>query len=121
MTRRSCSKRDSEQLQMILKYCNDIEYFLELHGSDEDSLNEISVQYDFMFPIIQMGEHVKRLSFEFREEHKEVDWKGIAGMRDIIVHRYAAIDVTAVQAAILNDVPLLKDACRSILKDLDIQ
>ena len=120
MTRRSCSKRDSEQIQMILKYCNDIEYFLELHGSDENSLDEISVQYDFVFPLMQIGEHVKRLSFELREEHKEVDWKGMAGMRDIIVHRYMAIDVTIVRATILNDVPLLKDACTSILKDLSV-
>ena len=118
MTKRPCSKRDSEELQSIIKYCDDIGYFLKLHGSDEESLLDISIQYDFMFPLIQIGEHVKRLSIEFREDHKETDWKGIAGMRDIIVHRYAAVDVSVVRTAILSDIPQLSDVCRSILNGL---
>jgi hypothetical protein len=61
---------------MIIKYCNDIEYFLELHGSDEESLYEISIQYDFVFPIMQIGEHVKR--YHLSSEKSIMKWTGKA-------------------------------------------
>jgi uncharacterized protein with HEPN domain len=35
-----------------------------------------------------MGEAVKRLSAEFQNQHPEVPWRDIAGMRDILTHYY---------------------------------
>ena len=35
-----------------------------------------------------VGEATKRLSPEFRDKHSTIPWKQIAGMRDIISHKY---------------------------------
>jgi len=35
-----------------------------------------------------IGEAVKLLSEEFKRKHPEVPWKHMAGMRDVIIHRY---------------------------------
>ena len=49
----------------------------ETHGSDESDIEEdILLQYGYIFALTRIGEYVKRLSYEFIEEHREVDWKG---------------------------------------------
>ncbi len=43
-----------------------------------------------------IGEATKRLSDEFRAEHREVPWQRIAGMRDVIIHDYDDVDLKQV-------------------------
>ena len=38
--------------------------------------------------IVVIGEAIKRLSIEFREQHLEILWKRTAGMRDILARQY---------------------------------
>ena len=35
-----------------------------------------------------VGESVKRVPQDFRDEHSQIPWKKIAGMRDVISHAY---------------------------------
>ena len=116
MTEGSYSKRDLEILRKIVKYCDDIEYFVQLYGSDEsDFCDNLSLQYGCVFSLSQVGEHVKKLSSEFIEDQQQTDWRGIAGLRNLIVHNYEGVDVLRVRSTILNKVPALKDSCLQIL------
>ena len=45
-----------------------------------------------LYEITVTGEIVKRLSSEFRQNHPEIPWKQIAGMRDKLVHDYNKVD-----------------------------
>ncbi len=40
-----------------------------------------------------VGEAVKRLTFQFRDAHPEIDWRRWAGLRDIVIHAYDVVDV----------------------------
>ena len=116
MTEGSYSKRDLEILRKIVKYCDDIEYFIQLYGSDESGFHDnLSLQYGCVFSLSQIGEYVKKLSSEFTEDHRETDWRGIAGLRNLIVHNYEGVDVLRVRSTILNKVPALKEDCLRML------
>jgi len=54
-----------------------------------------------------IGEAAKRLSEDFRNAHQEIPWRSIAGMRDILVHEYASVDLEEVWKAAREDVPRL--------------
>jgi uncharacterized protein with HEPN domain len=103
-------------LSAILKRCEEIEHFAEVHGSDaQDIEDDILLQYGYVFSLTRIGEHVKRLSAELRKEYPDIDWKGLAGLRDIIVHNYESIDIFRVRSVILDEIPSLKDKCLYIL------
>ena len=62
-----------------------------------------------------IGEAVKNLAPEFRKEHKEIEWKKIAGMRDKIIHQYFNVDYEILWDAIKNNLPAIKDKIQAIL------
>jgi len=119
VTGRSYSKHDIEQLRAVLKYCIDIEDFVLRYGSDEEDFNEnLSFQYSCVFALIRIGEHVIRLSPEFKNRHPDISWKDVIGMKDIMVHNYTAIIIPKLRSVILSDVPVLRKKCSSILERL---
>ena len=65
--------------------------------------------------ILRIGELVKNLSLEFRIENPQVEWKKIAGFRDIIAHKYDIVDMESVYDTIKYNFPELKMQIEKIL------
>lgn len=61
-----------------------------------------------------IGEASRSLSAKFRDEHVEIPWKEIIGMRHILVHDYFDIDLEAVWLAIENDLRPLKNSIKKL-------
>jgi uncharacterized protein with HEPN domain len=47
-----------------------------------------------------------------------VDWKGLAGFRNVLVHDYLGVDLELVHRAVERDVPKLRAACEALLQSL---
>lgn len=60
--------------------------------SKEDFFNDWMREAAILYEIQIVGEASKRLSETFRNDHPEIPWRAIAGMRNIIVHAYNAVD-----------------------------
>ena len=58
--------------------------------------------------VINVGELVKNLSDDFRNENSHIPWKDIAGFRDIAAHKYQTLNMKDVYSTIMNDFPELK-------------
>ncbi len=63
-----------------------------------------------------IGEAVKNLSEEIKKEYTEVNWKGIAGMRNKLIHAYFGVDPQIVWKTIQVRIPELKTQIEKILK-----
>ena len=63
-----------------------------------------------------IGEATRSLSSKFREEHPDIAWSKIIGMRNILVHDYFGIDVDVVWSAVERDLPELKRKIATFLK-----
>ncbi len=57
--------------------------------------------------IAVIGEAAKRLSEEFRTNHPEIPWRGMTGMRDVVIHSYNQVKLVEVWAVIQTDIPAL--------------
>lgn len=52
-----------------------------------------------------VGEAVKLLSGGFKRRHPDVPWKQMAGMRDVIIHRYFGVALDIVWRVATKDLP----------------
>jgi len=73
----------------------------------EDFLQDLKTQSAVLHQLLVMGEAVKRLSREFREQHPHIPWKLMAGMRDVLIHGYDIVDLNEVWKTVEVDVPQL--------------
>jgi uncharacterized protein with HEPN domain len=48
---------------------------------------------------------VKAVPDQVRQRHPTVDWKGFAGLRDMIAHRYFGVDTSRLLPIIRTEVP----------------
>lgn len=52
-----------------------------------------------------IGEACKNIPGDIRLSYPQIDWKGFAGLRDIIIHQYFGIDYEAIWDTVMNEVP----------------
>ena len=64
-------------------------------------------------------ESVTKIDRTYTEQHPGIDWKAIAGMRNVLVHDYFDVDFEAVWNVITLDPPPLTLVMRSILARVD--
>ena len=65
------------------------------------------------------GVHGWQLSEGVKASQPSVDWKGLAGFRNVLVHDYLGVDLELVYRAVEQDVPQLKRACEAAVPALE--
>jgi uncharacterized protein with HEPN domain len=61
-----------------------------------------------------MGDAAKNISAEFRQQHADIDWKGLAGMRDKLVHHYFGVSWNVLWDVVKNKLPQLEAHLKKI-------
>lgn len=82
---------------------------LEFRGGLDKAvfLTDVKTQAAVLHELLVLGEAAKRLSAGFREEHPDVPWKAIAGMRDRLLHGYDDVDLDLVWKTVDEDLSVL--------------
>lgn len=65
-----------------------------------------------------LGEASKNISPELKQQNPEIPWEDIAGIRDILAHRYFGVDWDVVTDVLTSEIPLLDTRIRRIILDL---
>lgn len=56
-----------------------------------------------------VGEAVKNIPVDFREQYPGIPRRKIAGMRDVLIHGYAGVNLLRVWRVVIDDLPDLKE------------
>jgi uncharacterized protein with HEPN domain len=97
---------DRERLLDIQEAIERIQKYAE-RGREAFERDEL-IQTWILHNLQILGEAARAISADFKQQHPEVPWQQIAGMRNILVHDYFGIDVSIVWAVVESELPILK-------------
>ncbi len=66
-----------------------------------------------------IGEAVKNIPEDTKKGYPEIPWKGMAGMRDKVIHGYFGVDIKVVWDTVKKRIPEVKPLFEKMLKDLE--
>ena len=104
-------------LEDILSSIEKIERYIK--GISHEKFLEDDMISDAIIRNLEViGEATKNVSFDIKREYKDIEWKKISGLRDILIHAYFGIDLRIVWDIIINKLPELKRLIKKMISDL---
>ncbi len=103
------AERDQVYITHMLECIERIEQYV---GNDKERFFKDTLLQDASLRVLQvMAESSQRLSDEAKGSQPEIDWRGISGFRNILVHDYlGGIDLELIWQVIETELPPLKKA-----------
>jgi len=81
----------------------------------DDFLKNVPIQDAVIRRIEIVGEAIRNLPPDIKEENKDVSWQDIMDMRNKIIHEYFGVDLELVWEVVKKDTPELKKKIEEIL------
>ena len=105
--------RDRVYIEHVLECIQRIEQYA---GTDKDRFYKDSLLQDATMRVLQvMAESSQRISETAKRTQPEIDWRGISGFRNILVHDYlGGIDLELIWLVIEKELPRLKKALQQM-------
>jgi uncharacterized protein with HEPN domain len=113
------SKRSPELLvQDIWESIEKIERYIENLTQDKFQNDEKTT--DAVVRNLEIiGEAAGRLPEDFTNQHSEIEWVKIIGLRNRIVHEYFGVDLQIIWQILKKDIPTFKVSLENIRSQLD--
>ena len=110
----------SDPTEYLRHMLQEAEYLLAQSGklTKEVFLQDETLKRAFARSIEVLGEAAKQVPASFREQHAQLPWKGMAGMRDRLIHGYFGVDYDLVWDVVTNKVPEVQAGLLRLLKTL---
>lgn len=90
-------------------------YVLDIHDYEAFAENDLVV--DAVIRNVQIiGEAARHIPPDARDRYPDVDWVGMQGMRNILVHDYAAVRLDLVWGVVRARIPVLVPRLREIVQ-----
>ena len=108
----------SRDLLLYLRDMRDACAAIEAHVgrlSREEFFADTKALHATLWNLIVLGEAAKRVPDDLRSQHPTVEWRKIAGLRDVVVHGYFGIDEDIIWSVVSTKIEPLREALEQIL------
>lgn len=108
--------KDSLRLSHIVEATDHVADFIK-GVSEEEFCNDYEKQSAVIRQFEIIGEAASKLSTPFKEQHAQIDWPKVIGMRHKMIHDYFEVDTKIVWTTATDDVAPLKSAIEKIIEN----
>jgi uncharacterized protein with HEPN domain len=109
-------RRDSVFIAQMVEAAEAALEFTE--GQTAESLaGDRLVAFAVVRAIQLVGQAARRVSEQLQATHPEIPWREMIGMRNIVVHDYADVDLSLVWKTVREDLPGLIERLQAILQE----
>ncbi len=105
-----------------LKHINDaIEAINEFTkgASKEEFLNNYMLNSAVVRQFEIIGEAVRQLSDNFKQEHNNIDWKNPNALRNILIHEYFKVDLEIIWKTVQTSLPEFSNKIIKLISKLE--
>ncbi|MPR34875.1 HepT-like ribonuclease domain-containing protein [Salmonirosea aquatica] len=109
----------SPSLIEFLEHIRDEMNFLVKHSENltyEALVENEVLNRAFVRSLEIIGEASKKIPDEVRIDNSEIDWKGLAGLRDVLIHQYWGVDFEILWNILEDEIPFAKIWIDSIIE-----
>ena len=108
--------RDESILRHMLSWCVQTAEAHEQYHHSREAFDQISAYRNAvamcLFQICELANH---LSETFRQEHPELPWQQIRGMRNLFAHDYGNMNRNSIWITACEDIPKVQQFCEELL------
>lgn len=108
-------QRDIQLLKKIISECKDIIRYANEIGEKGFLENDVYQKATAM-SLLNIGEHANAMTRELWTEHKDIQWRKIVDLRNIVAHGYGELRMELVWNLSLKEVPALMEQLEDLLK-----
>lgn len=89
-------------------------------GLDESAFKSDTLRQDAVIRNLEvLGEAVKQIPEGIRAAHPDVEWRKMAGLRDVLIHQYFGIDVEVLWDVVANKLADVESGIRGLLNAME--
>ena len=109
-------KEGKVYLQYIVDCMDSIQSYVKGMSKDDFLKNKL-VQDAVIRNLEIIGEAAKHIPEDIRGKYPGIEWKKMAGLRDVLIHNYMGVDLDEIQKIVSARLPRLRAALKAILRD----
>ena len=99
---------DEQRIRKIYEYAAKRTGFLEEKQiTREQLLEDYALQWMVTTPLYNIGEQVYNLSAGYKEEHADIQWAMVSGLRHRLVHDYDGTNWNIIADVVFEELPVL--------------
>ncbi len=106
--------RDLQLIRKIISECQDILRYIGEVTEDEFLCNDIYQKATAM-SLLNIGEHTNVLSRDLWDQYKDIPWRKIVDLRNIVAHGYGELRMELVWNLAHKEVPQLLDQLKNLI------
>jgi len=106
----------NSHLEIIAHILIEIEFLREKRQTlnKAEFVNDETMRRAFVRSLEIIGEAVKKINIDIKNQYPDIQWREIAGMRDKLIHDYFGVDYSLVWDVVENKIDDLKSDLENI-------
>ncbi len=110
------NERDMSYLWDMRKYALEIKEIIKGVPHTKFVENK-TIRYAIERLLLIIGEAANHVSTKFREQHPEIEWAQIIGLRNILAHEYGEVKTDKIYLAATKSIPALLENLEGLIQE----